>query len=330
MFRVSLGKEKVVYSKGKSSKGTQLKYRDGKYWYKIDNLGNEGLVEYLTYLVLKNSSLSAKEYVRYEPGVINGKTGCRSVDFSCNGKYNFISLNHAYRRVVGGGLYEKVNSFGTPESRAGFILGFFRKYYKINLEGYFRKVFSIGLITLNEDRHFNNLGFLTYNGNVLEAPIFDNGLALLTGNYSVNKRLPIKDNVSRMSSKPFSGSPDRQYSMFGRGFTVDYIGLFTDLLNVSECFEKDVLVHQLKKYSNIFFESSLFELKIGSERIGTRILSNGKYYDTNVKLSNTCKSIPLRVIDGVAYSKEELEGLHVSNVSSRVIHSLFSSLVNKR
>lgn len=80
MFQAELSNEHIVQESG-TSEGTQIKYKKDGFWYKQDNRGNEGLTEYLVSGLLKYSTLEASEYVTYEKGLINGKTGCRSRDF---------------------------------------------------------------------------------------------------------------------------------------------------------------------------------------------------------------------------------------------------------
>ena len=47
MFEEQIGNEFIVTQAG-TSEGTQIKYRKGKYWYKKDSRGKEGLAEYLS------------------------------------------------------------------------------------------------------------------------------------------------------------------------------------------------------------------------------------------------------------------------------------------
>lgn len=49
-----------------SSKGNQLKWNDGKYWYKADYTGYEGMAEYTVSSLLRYSDLKPEEYVSYE------------------------------------------------------------------------------------------------------------------------------------------------------------------------------------------------------------------------------------------------------------------------
>lgn len=252
MFNVELGQEyKVAVNSG--SKGTQIKYKKANFWYKEDNAGNEGMVEFLVSLVLKYSSLNQNGYVVYEFGKINGKCGCRSSDFTDNGKYTFSTLQRLYDNITGKDLYKKIISLDTPEQRRDYVLDFFAKYYQYDLTGYFDKIFTLDMITLNEDRHFNNLGILIDDtGTVSDAPIFDNGRSLLNGNYSVRPAFSVSENVKRVAARPFSGSPERQYGLFSHAFTIDYVGLYAELKQVPDSYQKKVLEYQLERYRGLF------------------------------------------------------------------------------
>ena len=63
---------------------------------------------------------------------------------------------------------------------------------------YKRQIFMLDMICLNEDRHLNNLAIIMNGDKFTPAPIFDNGIALLTANQSVNRHFPIADNVKRV------------------------------------------------------------------------------------------------------------------------------------
>ena len=65
-----------------SSKGNQLKWKAGDYWYKADSTGYEGLAEYVISHMLTYSDLEKEEYVlygletiRYKNKVMNGCRG---------------------------------------------------------------------------------------------------------------------------------------------------------------------------------------------------------------------------------------------------------------
>lgn len=46
-----------------------------------DNRGNEGRAEYLVSKFMQFTTLQEKEFISYEEGTINGKSGCRSKNF---------------------------------------------------------------------------------------------------------------------------------------------------------------------------------------------------------------------------------------------------------
>lgn len=71
MFSENIGSEYLVFMGG-TSEGTQIKYKKGKYWYKKDSRGREGLTEYLVSRLLDFTDLDKEEYIHYEQGEING------------------------------------------------------------------------------------------------------------------------------------------------------------------------------------------------------------------------------------------------------------------
>ena len=323
-FNVNISDEYRVNTTG-DSKGSQVKYYKDGFWYKEDCLGDEGEVEYLVSLVLKHSNLDNHEYVQYERGIINGKKGCRSKDFTCGGVYNFVTLQRLYDKF-GDNLYNRVRNIDDIDTRVLFVLDFFNKYYNFDLLDYFSKVFSLDLITLNEDRHFNNLGVLIdEKGKLHNALIFDNGLGLLNGNYSINRHFSIADNVKRVTSKPFLGSPERQFGLFEQGFDIDYIGLFEELNNVGDSFYKEVLEYQLFKYKDIFFKRILKNLVYEGVVVGTRIFTKVDTYDVNIKLPFAKGSIPLHSKNGLLVSgKEDSSGVLIREVGEGLISKIFS------
>ena len=84
----------------RSSKGNQLKFKRGEYWYKADYLGYEGLAEYTVSKLLKHSTLDAGEYVDYELDLItyNGQVfnACRSIDFGFDEVEDIVSKAEQY------------------------------------------------------------------------------------------------------------------------------------------------------------------------------------------------------------------------------------------
>lgn len=255
MFDSVLGLESVVDIDG-TSDGTQLKFRDGDFWYKQDYYGGEGRAECVASMILSCTDLNCSEYVVYESGVVNGRDGCRSKDFLNDG-YEFVTLYRFYALTAGRKLNEVVNRFNTPEERADFVLNYFDRECGLDLSNYFAKIFTLDYLILNEDRHFNNLGIVrTPEHKYIAAPIFDNGKSLLVGNQSVNDRVSMDENIKRVVARPFSGSHEKNYTLFGKGFIVNADKITRLLGQYQECREKEAFLCQLgileKKHPEMF------------------------------------------------------------------------------
>ena len=111
-----------------SAKGTQPKYFQDGYWYKINNVGYEGLAERLTSLVLFCSNVD--NYVKYEQCTIDGHPGCRSKNFLKEGE-SFLSFQRLYDIFVGGDLSAQIIGKNEVSDRIEYVKNFidFRPQY---------------------------------------------------------------------------------------------------------------------------------------------------------------------------------------------------------
>ena len=247
MFNVKITEDFLVDTEG-TSDGTQLKFYKDDYWYKEDNEGCEGEVEYLVSKLLTFSTLKPEEYVVYEKGKINGKCGCRSKSFLSTGQ-SFSTLEKFHTYVTGAPLFEKIKEFNGITNSAPYVIDFFKKETGLDLTVYFKKVFTLDYLTLNEDRHFHNLGIIMNgDGSYIPAPIFDNGKSLLNCNLSVNRDLPMEENVNRVVARPFSGSHKTMYEYFGKGFELDIPKALKWLKTEPDSFYKQVLEYRLNTF----------------------------------------------------------------------------------
>ena len=247
MFKVKISEDFLVDTEG-TSDGTQLKFFKDGYWYKEDNEGCEGEVEYLVSKLLTFSTLQPEEYVVYEQVKINGKSGCRSKTF-LSPEQSFVTLERLHGNVVGVPLYEKIKGFTSINAKVNYVIDFCERTVGLDLTDYFRKVFTLDYIVLNEDRHFHNLGIImNADGSYRSAPIFDNGKSLLNCNPSVNRNLPMEENVKRVVARPFSGSHKAMYEYFGKGFNIDGEKVLQWLKTEPDSFYKDVLIFRLNEY----------------------------------------------------------------------------------
>ena len=72
---VELFEKNIAETENRSSKGNQLKWRNGDIWYKADYTGYEGLAEYVISHLITNSSLASDEYVLYTLDKVMEKEG---------------------------------------------------------------------------------------------------------------------------------------------------------------------------------------------------------------------------------------------------------------
>ena len=245
MFEVNIDEKYIINQHG-TSEGAQIKYYKDGFWYKIDNRGNEGLAEYLVSSMLRFSSLEDNEYVLYEQGIINGKPGCRSKNF-LDSNNELVTIYRLYMNEYGRNLAEVIASMETMDERIEYVVRFIKECCGFDIKEYFSKVFTLDAIVLNEDRHFNNLALIAKDNSFEPAPLFDNGISLLTANLSVSAKASIEDNVKRVVARPFSGSFKNMREYFGDGFSLDVEGALDWLSNESPSFERDVLIYQLKQ-----------------------------------------------------------------------------------
>ena len=245
MFNVIIDDEYLINDEG-TSEGTQIKYKKEGFWYKKDNRGHEGLCEYLASRFLSFTSLSKDEYIDYEEGTVNGSAGCRSQDFIKDNTTELITLYRLYRNETGSDLAKILAGLDDIEARAEHIISFVHSVCGIDITDYLQKIFTLDEIILNEDRHVNNLALLQNESGFYPAPIFDNGCSLLTCNQSVNRHLPISENVKRVTARPLSGSFSKTRKYFGTGFSYDKDKVLAWLNTEPKSYERDVLMYQVE------------------------------------------------------------------------------------
>ena len=108
----------------------------------------------------------------------------------------------------------------------------------------------------------NNLAVIFAEDHFKIAPVFDNGISLLTANKSVNWKFGLEDNVKRVIARPFCGSHEKMVRYLGVGLKIDYNKLYQWLTKVPASREKDVLCFQLERYKKALDSSSKGELEI--------------------------------------------------------------------
>lgn len=188
-----------------SSKGNQFKYCEDDFWYKKDSLGYEALAEDIVSFILSKSNIS--NFCKYS--IIEKTDGfySKSKNFLSNGR-DLITLQKFFRLRYGVELHLKMLEFSEMQDKIKYVvdtvgLEDFGKYLVTTLE--------LDAITLDDDRHFNNIALL-FDGNTYSLPpLFDFGAAFysdITFDYPMT--LDSDTLLKSQNAKPFSRDFDEQ------------------------------------------------------------------------------------------------------------------------
>ncbi len=138
--------------------------------------------------------------------------------------------------------------------------------YIVAMDGteYLKKIFTLDRITLNEDRHLNNLAVLSQGNQFVPAPIFDNGVSLLTANRSVNWHFPMEDievlrdfgiDIENKREKPAG------YYVASRDFELPELKLLVDAVQCTRFITKKKSEELIKKLENLASKSEAAQLQ---------------------------------------------------------------------
>lgn len=194
---VELFEQDIKNSDVQSSKGNQLKWRNGGIWYKADYMGYEGLAEYVTSHLLEKSSLRPEELVLYDTEQIKYRNrvynGARSADFLQEG-WQLITLERLFKNVHNQSLNAALWRIHDVRERIMFLEEQVKRITGLEDFGtYINKLFTVDAFFLNEDRHTHNIAVLMDGEeNFRYCPIFDQGAALLS---DVTMDYPLDDDV---------------------------------------------------------------------------------------------------------------------------------------
>lgn len=201
--------------RGHSSKGNQLKAKDGIYWYKADCMGYEGLAETVVSSLLSRSDILAA--VDYEPMKMEFKshvyTGCRSRSFLMEGE-SLITVEKLIRLYTGKSAARTMASMADVKERICYLVNVIAEITGMTDFGkYLTAMLEIDAFFLNEDRHTNNIGVVYHpeTRRFRHCPYFDHGLALLADTMT---DFPLGEDLEKcmekIEAKPFSRSFDEQ------------------------------------------------------------------------------------------------------------------------
>lgn len=188
--------------RGHSSKGNQLKAKDGIYWYKADCMGYEGLTETVVSSLLSRSDILAA--VDYEPMKMEYKshvyTGCRS--FLMEGE-SLITVEKLIRLYTGTSAARTMASMTDVKERICYLANAIAEITGMTDFGkYLTAMLEIDAFFLNEDRHTNNIGVVYHpeTRRFRHCPYFDHGLALLADTMT---DFPLGEDLEKCIAKMF-------------------------------------------------------------------------------------------------------------------------------
>ena len=253
-----------------SSKGNQLKWKQGEIWYKADYTGYEGLAEYMVSALLEYSNVKKDGFIFYQTEEIGYKQavyrGCRSKNFLPDG-CQIITLERLFESFYGQSLYKSIFMIQGVEERARFLTERAEQMTGLEKFGeYLAQLMTIDALFLNEDRHMHNIAVLQDSaGKYSYCPVFDNGAALLsdtTIDYPMS--VDVIDLIPRASAKTLSTDFDEQLdaveNLYGRRMKFSYDEhIISDLLEKEPYYPeevkirvRDILLQQRRKYQYLF------------------------------------------------------------------------------
>lgn len=248
-----------------SSKGNQLKWFDGEYWYKADFLGYEALVEFLVSNLLKKTTATA--FVDYELTQIKVEnkiyTGCKSKHFLAENA-ELVTLARLFQSYNGVNLTDAYADMEVEDCIRYVVEGVEKITGLQKFGEYITMLLEVDALFLNEDRHMHNIAVVRRaDGSFDYCPIFDNGAGLLsdtTISFGIDRSL--EECYASVEAKPFNRSFDVQLdaaeSMYGiqlrHWFTMnDVLGL---LDTAREYYSEDIIGRvaelmrwQIRRYS---------------------------------------------------------------------------------
>ena len=201
-----------------SSKGNQEKWYDAATdcWYKLDRTGFEALAEAVTSELLQKFSNIETELgykiVAYHIDSVEVHRNTRRASVSFNFLREGQSIQTAYhilKRALGSDYQKILAVEKTIPGRLKKIVDTIEDISGLEHFGaYLTLLFEVDALIANEDRHLNNLALIMRGNDFYPAPIFDNGVSLLTANQSVNWNFSIERNVLRYQINRYNNQLD--------------------------------------------------------------------------------------------------------------------------
>lgn len=206
------------FIKSSTSKGNQVKWVTEGEFVKADTMGYESIAEALVSDWL--GYIEGIDYVDYyfckilEDGTEH--LGCYSHNMLKENEFVF-SVHRILEKLYGRYDIERYLKKYSGEGLVDFVVKSVAEVTGLDISDYLRTIAYIDALILNEDRHLNNIALICNDRGVFKpAPIFDNGLSLL----SDVEDYPMLDKVSylrrKVKAKPFSTDFSKQCGYFDK------------------------------------------------------------------------------------------------------------------
>ena len=255
-----------------TTKGNQIKWHRGNLWIKADSMGYESIAEYLSTLL--ESYIRGLKYVKYdlctvkETGTGKMKTYncCVSESFLTGSEY-IVSAQRMIYAILG---TEKAKDLVVKKTGVDLLAHTIEICNRctgideLTIYKYLSTICKLDAITLNEDRHLNNIAFI-YDGKKYRlAPIFDNGMGLLadTESFPLNRGYSVW--MQSVRARPFCSDFIEQALLFEDfgPLKLDYVNFVNEVNKIriperDKEFEraKGVLMRRLEETKGVVWDA---------------------------------------------------------------------------
>ena len=255
-----------------TTKGNQIKWHRGNLWIKADSMGYESIAEYLSTIL--ESYIRGLKYVKYdlctvkETGTGKMKTYncCVSESFLTGSEY-IVSAQRMIYAILGA---EKAKDLVVKRTGVDLLAHTIEICSRctgideLTIYKYLSTICKLDAITLNEDRHLNNIAFI-YDGKKYRlAPIFDNGMGLLadTESFPLNRGYSVW--MQSVRARPFCSDFIEQALLFEDfgPLKLDYVNFVNEVNKIriperDKEFEraKGVLMRRLEETKGVVWDA---------------------------------------------------------------------------
>lgn len=220
---------------GSSLGGCQEKYYIDGFVYKEDRLGYESISEAL--ISELESYILGLNFVDYELELLDGKYCCKSKNMLKSGE-KLISLHKILVSKDGSDDYlEKYIGLDLKK----YVIDGIGSITGLDIEDYLAQIIYLDCITLNGDRHLDNISLIKSKEGYSPSPIYDNGLGLMADMSLFSRDCKYMKCIRDVQSKPFSTNFYIQRKMFSLEPLVIDVDKFYNKIELVEKYKSEAI-----------------------------------------------------------------------------------------